>query len=254
MRPSFEYMTNLQYEVKKLRRLVESFQSGEEYVRLEEEYRRTIESLKRENKELREELAKAHEETRCVRSLWMQANEDVIKEKEKALEQKERERKQMEEAMYRALREKDEALDKLREKRQETYEVQTQLEEEKGKNRELTARINRDYTNSSKPSSQSPNHGKIHNGREKSGKRAGGQPGHPHHGRKRQEPARTVEIPAPEELASNKEYRLTGKLVRRQVVYLHMSAEVVEYVTPEYVSKVTGKKPTLHSRKASRMT
>lgn len=238
----FRYMSDLQYEVKKLRRLVESFRSGEEYARIKEECRRRVESLERENRELRDKLAKAHAETKDVRNKWMQANEDVLKEKEKALAQKDREMKKMEASMYRAQGERDEALLKLREKRQELYEVKTQLEEEKGKNRELTARVNRDYTNSGKPSSQSPDHGKIHNGREKSGKKRGGQPGHPHHGRKRQEPSRTVEIPAPEELASNEEYRPTGKHVRRQVVFLHMSAEVVEYITPEFVSKVTGKK------------
>ncbi len=117
--------------------------------------------------------------------------------------------------------------------------MKTQLEEEKGKNQELTARVNRDYTNSSKPSSQSPNHGKIHNGREKTGRKRGGQPDH---GRKRREPDQTVEIPAPEEVVSSGEYHPTGKLIRRQEVILHMTTEAVEYVTPEYVSKKTGKK------------
>ncbi|WP_072852280.1 hypothetical protein [Lactonifactor longoviformis] len=55
----------------------------------------------------------------------------------------------------------------------ELYEEKTQLEEEKEKNRELAARVNCDYTNSSKPSSQSPNHVKIHNGREKTGRKPG---------------------------------------------------------------------------------
>ena len=239
---SFQYMTNLQYEVRSLRRLVESFQSGEKYVQMETEYRKIIEELERENRKLRAELADAHAETRDVRNKWMQTCGDVVKEKEAALARKDREVKKAREAMYLAQKQRDEALEKLREKRQELYEVKTQLEEEKGKNQELTARVNRDYTNSSKSSSQSPNHAKIHNGREKSGRRPGGQPGHPHHERKRQEPDRTVEIPAPEKVVSSGEYRPTGRLIRRQVVILHMKTEVVEYVTPEYVSKVTGKK------------
>lgn len=242
MRVSFEYMTSLQYEVRKLTKLVEDLKSGEQYVRLEKEYRSIINELEREIHHLKKELAAAHAETVDVRNKWLQTCEDVIKEKEAALARKDRELRKAREAMYRAQKERDDALDKLKKQRVELYEVKTQLEEEKGKNRELTARVNRDYTNSSKSSSQSPNHGKIHNGREKTGRKPGGQPGHPHHKRKQQEPTRTVEIPGPEEVVNSKEYRPTGKLIRRQLILLHVSTEVVEYVTPEYVSRVTGKK------------
>ena len=242
MRVSFEYMTNLQYEVKHLRKLVEDFRSGEKYAQMKKQYRKIIDGLKREIRNLKAELAAAHAETVSVRNKWFQTCEDIIKEKEAELARKDREMKKATEARYEAERQRDEAVKKLHEKNVELYEIKTRLEDEKGKNLELTARINRDYTNSSKSSSQSPNHGKIHNGREKSGRGPGGQPGHPHHARKRREPTRTVEIPAPEEVASNEEYRPTGRLIRRQVVILHVSTEVVEYVTPEFVSKVTGKK------------
>lgn len=242
MHPSFEYMTNLQYEVRRLKKLVEAFESGERYIRLEKEYQRSLNQLKRENRHLKEELAAAHAEIVDVRNKWLQTCEDVIKEKEAELVRKEREVKKAREAMYRVQRERDEALEKLRAQRLELYEVKTRFEEEKEKNRALTARVNRDYTNSSKSSSQSPNHGKIYNGRKQSGRKPGGQPGHPHHKRKRQEPSRIVEIPAPEEIAASKEFRPTGKFIRRQMILLHVSTEVVEYVTPEYVSRVTGKK------------
>lgn len=242
MHASFPYITNLQYEVKRLKRLVESFQSGEKYTQMEKEYQKIIDGLKRENRQLRAELASSRAETIDVRNKWFQTCEDVVKEKERELARKDTEVKKARAAMYRAFKERDDALNRLHEKNLELYDIKTQLEEEKGKNQELTARINRDYTNSSKPSSQSPNHEKIHNGREKTGRKPGGQPGHPHHKRKKQEPARTVEIPAPEELVSGEEYRPTGKLIRRQVIILHMTTEVVEYVTPEFVSKVTGKK------------
>ena len=242
MNRSFEYMTNLQYEVKYLRALVADFQSGEKYVRMEKEHRRIVAAKDREIRRLKAEIAASHAQTVDVRNKWFQTCVDVEKEKEAALTAKDREVKRAMAELYKAQRQRDEALDRLREKNLELYEVKTQLEEEKGKNQELTARINRDYTNSSKPSSQSPNHGKIHNGREKTGRKPGGQPGHPHHGRKKQEPTRTVEIPAPEELTGNDEYRPTGTLVRRQLVILQVSTEVVEYVTPEFISKKTGKK------------
>jgi hypothetical protein len=53
--------------------------------------------------------------------------------------------------------------------------VKTELEEQKGTNRKLKAQINRDYENSSIPSSQKPN--PITNNREKTGRKPGGQPG-----------------------------------------------------------------------------
>lgn len=242
MHVSFEYMTSLQYEVKNLRQLVKSFQSGERYLQMEKEYRRIINELEHQIRHLKAELAASHAETVSVRNKWFQTCEDVIKEMEAALARKDREVKKAKKEAHQAKKERDEALEKLHEKNLKLYEVQTQLEDERGKNLELTARINKDYTNSSKSSSQSPNHGKIHNGREKTGRRPGGQPGHPHHKRKRQDATRIVEIPAPEEVVSSEEYRPTGKLIRRQVIILHVSTEVVEYVTQEYVSKVTGKK------------
>lgn len=242
MSRTFEYMTNLQYEVKCLRALVASFESGEKYVRMEEEHRRAMKEKDREIQKLKKELAASRKETIDVRNKWMQTCEDVVKEAEAARKGKDREvRKALSEKLE-AQRQRDEALSRLREKNQELYEVKVQLLEEEEKNKELTARVNRDYTNSSRSSSQSPNHKKIHNSREKSGRRPGGQPGHPHHGRKKQEPGQIIHIPAPEELEGNEEYHPTGKMIRRQLIVLNVTTEVIEFVTPEYIHKKTGKK------------
>lgn len=70
-----------------------------------------------------------------------------------------------------------------------------------GKNLKLTARINKNYTNSSKSSSMSPNHKTIQNNREKTDRRPGDQPGHVHHVRKRREPDPTIQIQALKEYA-----------------------------------------------------
>ncbi|MDC7290047.1 hypothetical protein NXH76_19830 [Blautia schinkii] len=53
MRVTFESITRLQYEVKKLSRLVEAFQSGEQYIRQEEGHLREIKRLERENRALK---------------------------------------------------------------------------------------------------------------------------------------------------------------------------------------------------------
>lgn len=90
MRPSFEFITSLQYEVKKPKKLVESFQSGEKYLQIEKEYRKIIASLEREIRLLKAEPAAAHAETVDVRNKWFQTCEDVEKEKEAALARKDR--------------------------------------------------------------------------------------------------------------------------------------------------------------------
>lgn len=80
---------------------------------------------------------------------------------------------------------RDAAYDKITEMRRETYQLAVELEEEKGKNQKLIAQISKDFENSSLPSSaQSIRKKKIPNNREATGRKPGGQPGHPGHGRK----------------------------------------------------------------------
>lgn len=90
----------------------------------------------------------------------------------------------MEKRAIEAERQRDAALDKVTQQRQKIYALETALEEEKGKNLKLRAQINRDYENSSIPSSKAICRKKISNSREKSGRKPGAQPGHPGHGRK----------------------------------------------------------------------
>lgn len=89
------------------------------------------------------------------------------------------------------------------------YELKIALYEAKQKITGLTARINKDHTNSSKPSSQSPWHKTISNRREKSGRKPGDQKGHIHHGRKRMEPTEVIELLPPPEY-STPEFRNTA--------------------------------------------
>ena len=93
---------------------------------------------------------------------------------------------------------------------------------------ELLSRINKDYSNSSKSSSMSPNHETIHNSREKSGLSPGGQTGHIHHGRKRKEPTEIREIPAPDKYLEDPDFQPTGKIIRKQLIKAHITTEVIE--------------------------
>jgi hypothetical protein len=119
------------------------------------------------------------------------------------------------------------------------YTVKTELEEEKEKNRKLFAQLNRNYENSSIPSSQNPNRKKIKNSRETTGRKQGAQPGHKGHGRKRLKPTNEIEIKPPEEYLDSSRYYPTGKIIRKQVVNIVVSVVVDEYWTAEYRDRIT---------------
>lgn len=183
----------LLFRIKLLKDRVDDFESGARYVRMKKLYQTAMDGNARTIKRLKKELAQERAEKIHVRELWYATCEDLQNECDKKLRHKDREcKKKLEEKDHLILQlQKD--LQKERELREaehekylrqvkEAYEAKTELEEEKGKNQELLSRINKDYSNSSKPSSMSPNHKIIHNSRERSGRRPGGQPGHIHHG------------------------------------------------------------------------
>jgi hypothetical protein len=242
MNGNFEYTTNLQYKVKSLTSQLEAFRSGEKHRATQMRHKAEIAAKNREIRDLKSELAAARREAPDMARKWMQAFDDFEKEHGEALRRKDRELRAMEERALKAERQRDEALDKLRAKNSELYQVKTELEEEKGKNLKLTAQVNRDFENSSIPSSLKPNHKKIQNGREKSGKSQGGQPGHKPHPRKKQTPTRRVAIPAPSEYINDPLYKPTGKTVCKQVVNIRVSLDVTEYFTPEFRNTKTGQR------------
>ena len=77
---------------------------------------------------------------------------------------------EMEKRALKAEKQRDDALDKVKELQHQFYETAVRLEEEQGKNLKLRAQINRDYENSSIPSSKTLRKKKITNSREKTGR------------------------------------------------------------------------------------
>ncbi|MCL1810524.1 MAG: transposase [Clostridiales bacterium] len=237
---AYEYFTNLQYKVKSLSAQVGEFKSGEKYVKMQEDRKAQLAIKDREIKKLKRELADARCQVVTVRKIWEGTVEDLEKEHAKAMQKKDREIEALKKKLLETQVMLDVEKDKCRDMLKVLYQVRTELEEEQGKVLKLKAQINRDYENSSKPSSQKPNHKKIENNREVTGRRVGGQPGHEHHPRKRHAPTETIAIPAPEEYLNNPRYRATGKMIAKQVVNIRIGLDVIEYSTPEFRHIPTG--------------
>ncbi|MDO5346635.1 MAG: hypothetical protein Q4E91_12955 [Lachnospiraceae bacterium] len=157
MKINFEYVTNLQYEVKALRTKLKMYESGEAYRRQQETYEKRLKEKDCIIASLKKELAESHLETVTVRNNWMQVFDDMEKEHKKALSREQHKNVRMENRALKA--ERDQWHDKWSRKQAEVYSALTELEEEKQKNCRLTAQVNRNFENSSIPSSVS--HGKI---------------------------------------------------------------------------------------------
>lgn len=150
---------------------------------------------------------------------------------------------EMEKRALKAEKQRDDALDKVKELQHQFYETAVRLEEEQGKNLKLRAQINRDYENSSIPSSKTLRKKKITNSREKTGRKPGGQPGHKGHCRKKQEPTQpAVLLPPPEIVLEDNSFKKTPKTIIKQRVGIHMLLDVTEYHADVYYSSQMGER------------
>jgi len=238
---AYELYTDLQYKIHAQAKIIEAYRSEKKYRDLQKllvlEHRRYCVMEAR----YKAELAAAHANEATVRKQYMEVVEDLEKEMEKLEKKLLRKLKKMEERALKAEREKAEMQDKQRDALRQKYEAEVKLEEEREKNKNLRAMLNHDYENSSKPSSQSPNHKKITNNREKTGRKPGGQPGHAHHPRKKRIPQNIVSIPTPEEFLDTAQYTPTGKTIAKQVHKILMSVITTEYRAEEYIENATGR-------------
>lgn len=80
MNAAFEYTTALEYRIKALKNELDKFKSGEKYLTMQEDSRKSIRSLERKVKERDQEISRSHQETVRVRKYWFEVFEDMQKE------------------------------------------------------------------------------------------------------------------------------------------------------------------------------
>ena len=238
-----EYIWYLKFQISVKDRQLEAYRNGHKYTSLKKDYEAVCNKLRKQVHELEIELSRAHAETVTVRKNWSEIFDDMETEHRKEMESLQRALLAMENRALQAEGMVDELKDKLTAERREKYEIGGQLEAADGIIRKLTAQVNKDFSNSSIPSSlQGAGRKKIPNTREKTGRSRGGQKGHPGHRLTPKQPTETHAIPDPDEYTSDPDYYKTTEIVRRQKIVLSFGVKIVEYSAAVFRNRRTGSK------------
>jgi septal ring factor EnvC (AmiA/AmiB activator) len=174
MRIPFLRKNTLECRLKAARAELEAFKIGKKYQDMQETHRKEVRALECRNRQLEEELAQAHRDLKANTRHWFEVFGDLNREYRKKTAALMKRLAQMERRALHAERERDECKDKMTQQRRRSYEVETALEEEKGKNSWLKAQLGQDHETSSIPLSKGIRRKKITNSREKTGKKPGG--------------------------------------------------------------------------------
>lgn len=238
-----DYIWYLKFQNKNLKSQLESYKNGNKFRNLRSEYETLLKEKDKKIKRLEAELTSSHAETVTVRKYWSEIFDDVEAERKKAVLKANAETKKAIERALKAERKIDILEEKLKAERLEKYAIGEELEKLKALNQKLTAQINKDFENSSIPSSmQGPARKKIPNTREKSGKKRGGQPGHKGHPRKKHVPDIVIKLDTPEEFLNNPDLYKTKETIKKQLVEVSISTRVIEYSADVWRSKSTKKR------------
>ena len=242
MRIPFEYIGVLQQENKILKKENSDLKSGERFKQIQREHQKLINAYRRQVKQLQLVIEGLRKDVKNAWKWCEEAYEDALKEQNASMKELKRALKEKDKERLAAEHDRDQALSKITGLCRENSELKTQLDDAQGRNKKLLAQLNRDYENSSIPSSQSRNRSKIPNNRECTGRKPGAQPGHVHHGRKKQVPTQTVCLPAPEDVAKDPDFKKTNKTIIKQLISIELILKVTEYQADVYYNSTTGER------------
>ena len=233
--------TSLSYQLQAARKELEAFRSGEAIQKLRAEYEKIIRELKLTIKRLEKERDGFSFSRKEITRQWMEVLDDIQKEHEKEIKKLKKVISELLDIVA-SLKNRNAELDEKRKQAlSDYYKTASELEEAQGLILKLTAQVNRNYENSSLPSSKCIGRKKNTNNREKTEKKPGAQEGHPHHPRKTMEPDKVVEIEAEEKFKNDPRYVPTGNIISKQVIGISIVPVVTEYHTAEFYDKKKGR-------------
>lgn len=233
--------TSLSYQLQAARKELEAFRSGEAIQKLRAEYEKIIRELKLTIKRLEKERDGFSFSRKEITRQWMEVLDDIQKEHEKEIKKLKKTISELLDIVA-SLKNRNAELDEKRKQAlSDYYKTASELEEAQGLILKLTAQVNRNYENSSLPSSKCIGRKKITNNREKTEKKPGAQEGHPHHPRKTMEPDKVVEIEVEEKFKNDPRYVPTGNIISKQVIGISIVPVVTEYHTAEFYDKKKGR-------------
>lgn len=224
-------------ELVNLRKEVEAFRSGEKYVSMREEidrlHRQQERELKARDHAHAKELSELGKEIRDLRKILTEMTEDNLKEIAAVKKDAYREVNRLLEIIRKLEAKVDRYREKSRQHAKEKYKAQTDLEKQLEETHRLNRLLKQDHTNSNLASSVTRNDPrkpkKIANNRQKTDKKPGGQPGHPHHGRHWHENPDEIIVLSSGDLENNPLYKPTDQFIKKQVVGVRVVPYVVEY-------------------------
>lgn len=236
-----ERLWYLELRNKALHSQLDSFKSGNAYVKLRNEYESVIREKDRKIRELENQLSKAYSQIIDNRNHWFEVSEDMEKEAGQAMKRKDKETERLEKRAVKAEKQRDDALEHVSGWRSRYYALSAKTQDLEGLVKKLTAQVNKDFENSSLPSSsQGAERKKIPNTRTKTGRRRGGQKGHEGHRLTQRKATQKHHLPDPEEFVNDPDYYAAGETVKRQKIALKLGVEIIEYEAAVFRNKKTG--------------
>lgn len=199
----FEEFMTMRFVIKNQARIIEEFQSGDRYLKLQEDYRRVTKGYIKEIQRLRNENSIAHAQAITTRNMWTDECEEIWNKHLKEIKKKDALIHKLEDKIWNLMRKSDEKLAKtIEEYEDKIFEKDCIIDEIKAELAHAQAILDRDSTNTNLPTGQTPPGKKKHVpcSRRGSGKKKGGQVGHERH---------MLEEPAPEEITDVIDHELS---------------------------------------------
>ncbi|MEG0329070.1 MAG: hypothetical protein RR602_04790 [Longicatena sp.] len=161
---------NLKSRIISLEKTIEFYRSSKKYEELRHFYDLRIKEKDVQISNLKKEMEQDSSHYKKAIREWMKANEEICEDCTGQLSSKDKEISQIQERLNKAYQELNILYEQVSSSKATIDSLQKQLDKEQGENAKLNAQVNKNYENSSIPSSADPFREKIENGRKPSEK------------------------------------------------------------------------------------